>query len=122
MNDDSWEVFDKYTAEKKRTDIPSVTILQKGNLSLNVRAVHVLGNPAFVALAYDRTRKVIRIRGMPEHTEQSTPLRKVDGRSSQISAIAFMRYFDIPIGKMQRYKAEVRDGMLYITLYEPAWM
>jgi|SRR5579872_3350125 len=118
MNEEDWEVFDGYhhKADKKRADTPSVTLLQKGNLSLNERAVQVLGNPAYVALAYDRARQIIRIRAMPEHTEQSTPLRKVAGKSYNVAAIAFMRYFDIRIGTTQRYEAEERDGMLYVTL------
>lgn len=115
-----WEVFTKYwrKVDKREQDTPTVSLLKRGNLSLNEKARELLGSPSYVSLAYDRARCIIRIRGEDEHSPRSTPLLKGTGKHFVVSGIAFRKHFGINLDLSRRYVAQVQDGMLFITIDE----
>ena len=116
--DDEWEVFTGYRHNRNSGNwrhIPIVTLLARGDISLNEKAVEILGT-SYVSLAFDRTKRIIRITGVSEKRRDSTAIRQGAGRSSVISAARFTRHFGIHVQKAQRYRAEVRGDELYISL------
>ncbi len=99
---------------------PAVTLMQRGQLSLNEAAFTELGSPEAVELMYSRTDRVIGIRAVDPaepHAYIPRTAAKNKGRGPYIiSVAAFFSHFGIVVDQTTRHMATVRDGILTIDL------
>ena len=101
---------------------PLIT-LQKGGreFTLNRAAHEALGKPAAVVLLYDRDAKIIGFRpsdGSPLH---AYPLRRANrAECYHVAGKSFCDYDGIEAETTQRFRAEMRGGVLGISLNQQA--
>lgn len=80
-----------------------VTLNTRGIFSLNDATYTALGKPDYVELLYDRARRVIGMRPVPESTKHAYPVRtQKNAKSYLVGATAFSRAYDL----------EVKDGLM----------
>lgn len=84
----------------------TVTITNKGILSLSRCAHHYLGTPDYVVLLWDARARVVGIRSSNKHNSNAL---WVSRSSRSISATAFCHTYAIPIAVTQRYPAFIID-------------
>ena len=102
--------------------MPRVTLQKRGTITLNTAAYAVLGSPEAVELLYDREARVLGLRRVPGSTQHAAFVRPStkSGRGPYvISAMAFMRYYDIDTEVARRWWATSRDGVLCVDLAGP---
>ena len=116
-----FEVFKRSHSPAMKS--PAVTLMHRGQLSLNEAAYTELGSPAAVELMYSRADRVIGIRAVdPDEPHAYVPRTpaKQKGRGPYIlSGAAFFSHFGIPLGPTTRYMVTVKDGILTIDLKKP---
>jgi hypothetical protein len=116
-----FEVFKR--AHSPAIKAPAVTVLHRGQLSLNEAAFAELGSPKAVELMYSRTDRLIGIRPVDPaepHAYIPRTAAKNKGRGPYIiSGAAFFSHFGINISQTTRYMVTVGDDMLLIDLKEP---
>jgi hypothetical protein len=102
---------------------PAVTLMHRGQLSLNEAAYTELGSPEAVELMYSRADRVIGIRPVdpaePHAYIPRTPAKQKGRGPYIISGAAFFSHFDIPVGPTTRHMATVKDGILTLDLKKP---
>lgn len=98
---------------------PRVTVQKRGTITLNTAACAALGWPEAVELLYDRDAQVIGLRPVPVSAPNAAFVRPTtkSGRGPYvISAMAFLRYYQIDTQVARRWSATVEDGVLCIDL------
>jgi hypothetical protein len=101
---------------------PAVTVLQRGQLSLNEAAYAELGSPKAVELMYSRADRLIGIRAVDPaepHAYIPRTAAKNKGRGPYIiSGAAFFSHFGIDMHQTTRFPVTVRDDTLIVDLKE----
>lgn len=118
---DGFEVFKNRRA---RPGGPTLTINNRGTLTISEPAYLALSKPEAVNLLYDRAEQIIGLRPATPNSPDSFRVRRMrNARSCVVSAAAFMRYYSIFSsidGYAQRRPATVEDGVLCVRLADPA--
>src|SRR2546421_12749084 len=99
---DDFEVFDRYHSRSVK-DI-FVTIQRRGNFSLNRAAFQALGNPQFVELLFNRSKRLIGFRPTGRDNVHGVPVRKQGSSDSyMIAGLTFTKEYDIDTSIARRY-------------------
>lgn len=113
--------FEVYPYE--RTCAPSkqrlgITLNTHGQLLVNAATCAALGRPSHVLLLYDRATRTIGVQACGEGERHALRVSSPHGepRSRRVSAKGFCTYFDLQPYQGQRYRGEMRDGILHVTL------
>lgn len=95
-----------------------VTIQRKGTMSLNHAAFQALGEPAAVAMFFNKAKRIVGIRAIDPAESYAYPVRKqAASRNYVLAGQAFTKTYGIDTTAARRYNAELRpDGMLVIDL------
>ena len=113
-----WEVFKRSNSPAIKA--PAVTLMQRGQLSLNQAAFTELGSPEAVELLYSRADHAIGIRPVdpaePHAYIPRTPAKQKGRGPYIISGAAFFSHFGIAVGETTRCMVTVKDGILTIDL------
>ena len=115
--------FEKYSKDLvplKRD--PWVTLQKRGAISLNQSAFVLLERPAAVELLYDADGMIIGLRKADVHGRDVHFVRSPSGKEAGpfvISAIAFLKYYEINLDSSYRWPAYLDDGTLCIDLGRP---
>lgn len=117
-----FEVYRKDRTPANST--PSVTVTQRGQLSINDAAFAELGSPKAVELLYSRADRIIGLRPVdPTERHAYVPrarTAKYNGHGPYVvSGSGFLSYFGIEVDQTTRYPATVKDGILRIDLNNP---
>lgn len=118
---DDFEVYKRNRAPADNR--PAVTVMQRGQLSINDVAFEMLGMPEALELLYSRTKRVVGVRPVdrdePHAYVPRTRSAKYRGHGPYVvSGAAFFRYFGIEVKQTARYTATMRDDALIIELME----
>lgn len=116
-----FETFRKTLVPLKRD--PTVTVQKRGTMSLNKASQVLLGSPAAVELLYERTTRTVGLRPVNARAEHAYGLRsstRSDAGPFVISAMAFLRFYDIYPDETMRWVAYLADGVLCIDLDDVA--
>lgn len=100
---------------------PYVTIQKRGLLSFNKAAHVALGEPAAVELLYNRTDRVIAVRGVDDDVPHAYKFRYLGGLKNDpttfiVGATAFVNHYNIPTEVSIRRPATNEEGVLLIDL------
>lgn len=115
--DRGWEKF-KGGPTRTRADILYVTINSKGAINMNRRAHQALGEPAAVAVYYNREIDSIALEPAFERSNESFPVAEHQGRFN-IRISPFCRHHNIKVPMTVRFvRPEIRDGRLILGLRE----
>ena len=100
---------------------PYVTIQKRGLLSFNKAAHVALGEPAAVELLYNRTDRIIAVRGVDDDVPHAYKFRHIGGQKSDpttfiVGATAFVNHYNIPTEVSVRRPATNEEGVLLIDL------
>lgn len=112
-----FEVFDKDNVPSRR--VPTVTILKARVLSLNWAAFVALDQPSAVELLFDRTERIVGLRGTAVRMRHASFVRWPNGCRNGpflVSAMAYLDYYDIAAFESRRWRAWMDDGTLCIAL------
>jgi hypothetical protein len=97
----------------------ALTIYPRGLFSVNRAAWNALGEPAAVELLFDRTERLIGLRGAPAQVPHAYPLRTQAASSSVlVSGRAFTRHYGIPTDVARRYPARMVGDVLAADVKE----
>lgn len=99
-----------------------VTVQKRGTITLNTAACAALGSPEAVELLYDREAHVLGLRPAPvtaDHAAFVRPSTKSGHGPYVISAMAFMKHYEIDTAIARRWPATVENGVLCIDLAGP---
>ena len=113
----SFEIFNRGLLTLKCE--PHVTIQKRGALSINRSAFVALCAPDAVELLFDRRATVIGLRPVRPNADHAYPVRRssrADTGPWVISAMAFLHYYDIDLGKTRRWCAYLDRGVLCVDL------
>jgi hypothetical protein len=112
-----FEVFMGRTSPALRE--AALTIYPRGLFSVNRAAWNALGEPAAVELLFDRTERLIGLRGAPAQVPHAYPLRTQSASSSVlVSGRAFTRHFGISTDVARRYLAKMIGDVLAVDVKE----
>ncbi len=116
---DRFEVFQK--RRPPRGEGLTVTLTQRGQLSISSAAFAELGSPKALELMYSRADSLIGIRAIDPSEPHAYAVRGRVVKNRHygpyiISGTAFFRYFGIKVEQTRRYEAVMRDGILTIDL------
>jgi len=85
--------------------------------ALNELAYEALNRPEAIELFYDRSDKVIGLKGAERGSPDSYAVRHHTKHSYQVEGRSFMKFYEIPEEAAgRRYQAEMMDGILAIDL------
>lgn len=102
---------------------PAVTLMSRGQISINDAAFAELGSPKAVELMFSRADRVIGIRPVDPsepHAYMPRTVAKNNGHGPYVvSGAAFMNYFGIDLGETKRYPVAVQNGTLVVDLKQP---
>lgn len=104
--------FEKFTAKSRPvTDQAMISVLKGGQFGINqVCYKKYFKNYKYAILYYDRKRKVIGIQPIDVATSEAYNIRlSRDEKLANISAVAFLKYFDIPYTESKAYMASWND-------------
>jgi hypothetical protein len=91
----------------------ALTIYPRGLVSLNRAGCKALGEPEAVELLFDRTERLIGLRGVSAQVPHAYPLRTQAASSSVlVSGRAFARHFGISTDVARRYPAKMIGDVL----------
>jgi len=110
--------FETFTAGRKITKEPRVSILKQGNFGLNSGVTMLLKENAVthVQLLFDKETNRIAFKPCTPETAGAYIIRGVKG-AGQISGMAFLKNYAISYGTETRsYPAVWQDNMLIISL------
>lgn len=102
---------------------PTLTIHKRGLLSLNRSAFDALGSPDAVELLYDRQAAIVGLRTTSGSAGDAVYVRPATRSASGpwvVSAMAFVRYYEIDTEVSRRWAAYLDDGVLCVDLTGPA--
>ncbi|MBE7195990.1 MAG: hypothetical protein INR66_26360 [Gordonia polyisoprenivorans] len=112
-----FEVFDKANVLAKH--VPMVTLLKGRILSLNRAAFVALEQPKAVELLFDRVKRIIGLRPVLPSIPHACFVR-TSGRGHNgpflVSAMAFVRYYEIDTTESLRWEAWLEDETLCVPL------
>lgn len=116
-----FEVFKRNRSPAIKT--PAVTLMHRGQLSINDAAFVELGSPMAVELMYSRPDRLIGIRAVDPaepHAYVPRTATKNQGHGPYIvSGAAFFSHFGIDVPHTTRHAVTVEDGVLLIDLKKP---
>lgn len=87
---------------------PSLTIQRRGTISLNESAYQALGSPVSVELLFNPEEQVVGLRSVAPGSENAYPVRSANasgGGPFLVSAVSFLRHFDISQNQSFRWSA-----------------
>ena len=118
---DDFEVYKRNRAPAVNT--PAITVMQRGQLSINDAAFALLGSPGAVELMYSRANRIVGLRPVdPSEPHAYVPrTRSAKNRGHGpyvVSGAAFFSYFGIEVKQTARYAATMQNGVLTIDLKE----
>jgi len=116
-----FETFRKTLVPLKRD--PTITVQRRGTMSLNRAAQALLGAPAAVELLYDAGARTIGLRPVSPRADHGYCLRSSTRNGAGpfvISAMAFLRFYDIYPEETLRWVAYLAEDVLCINLADPA--
>lgn len=88
-------------------------------MHLNIEARHLLGDPEFVELLFDRDRDVIGVRASSGDSDSAYKLSGVRDAFWTISLISFLKFYEIEITESRRRVATLENDILCVDLREP---
>lgn len=101
------------------TKEPHVTIQKRGTITLNAAAHALLGSPAAVELLFDRDEQILGLRPVDASADHAVFVRP-SSRSPKaprvISAMAFVRHYDIDTTHARRWVARLDGEVLVIRI------
>lgn len=111
-----FEVFDKWMTPLAKA--PSVTIQERGVISLNKAAYDLIDNAETVELLYNRDRQLMALHATDDFSPHPYAVRygskRVPGQAI-VSATAFTAHYGIDT-TTRRWKPFVEDGILCVDL------
>jgi hypothetical protein len=97
----------------------ALTIYPRGLFSVNRAARKALGEPEAVELLFDRTDRLIGLRGASAQVPHAYPLRTQAASSSVlVSGRAFARHYGISTDTARRYPATMMGDVLVVDVKE----
>jgi hypothetical protein len=114
-----FEVFDMRITPLAKA--PSVTIQNRGVISLNKAAHDLVNNAETVELPYDRDRQVMALRAADDSSPHAYAVRNGSKRGpgqAIVSATAFTAHYGTDTTTTRRWKPFIEDGMLCVDLSE----
>ena len=102
---------------------PAITVLRRGNMSLNRSAYAALGCPDAVELLYDTCEHIVGLRPADPRTHNAYVIRQPAGSDKGpflITAMAFMKFYDVDTSTSLRRNAYLDDGVLCMCLDDAA--
>ena len=102
---------------------PALTIHRRGLLSLNRSAFQALDSPGAVELLYDRDASIVGLRSVDVSAADAVYVRPATRSTSGpwvVSAMAFVKYYDIDVRTTRRWPCYLDDGVLCIDLAGPS--
>ena len=102
---------------------PTVTIHKRGTMSLNRSAFAALGAPDAVELLFDRDARIVGLRKVDGVTRNAAHVRRASNSASGpwlVTAMAFVRYYEIDTEVSRRWPAVVQDAVLCLDLTGPS--
>lgn len=98
---------------------PQITIRRHGMIALNRPAFAAMGSPTAVELLYDRRDRIVGLRPVEPRADNAYQVRRASPSDSGpwvISAMAFIRFYDIDTSRTRRWPAFVRGDVLCADL------
>jgi hypothetical protein len=102
---------------------PWVTIQKRGTISLNRSAYEILGSPDAVELLYDADSQIVGLRECDSHDRDAVRVRSPTGKDIGpfvVSAMAYLRFYEIAVEVSRRWPAYVEEGVLCVDLRTPS--
>ena len=116
--------FETFNRNLPRTkEVPKVTILRSGMLSLNKSAYLALGSPVAVELMYDAEEQIVGLHPVAPSVDSAYIVRRPAHGSSGpflITALAFTKFYEIDTSESLRWDASIIRGVLCIRLVDEA--
>jgi hypothetical protein len=113
-----WEIFKRNRAPAVKG--PAVTLMHRGQLSLNDAAFAELGSPKAVELMFSRANRLIGIRPVDPNEPHAyiprTPAKQKGRGPYIISGAAFLTHFGIAVPETTRYMVALEGDTLIIDL------
>ncbi|HMQ04733.1 MAG TPA: hypothetical protein PKD26_12515 [Pyrinomonadaceae bacterium] len=111
-----WEEFTQKA--NFRAEMLRVSLNARGHFVLNQKAVEELGSPEALVLLFDKTRKLIGMKGSSAEIEHSYQLKKHGtSQNHSIRAKSFCSFYNIDVGDtLVFHEIEVDDGVLILDL------
>ena len=99
----------------------TVTIQQKGILSMPAATYELLGEPKFVELLYSRSRNIIGIRAADGAESHAIPvLKQTLSQTYMISGRAFTGAYGLRVTAARRYPATLEGNTILVDLNGPS--
>lgn len=117
----NFETFSRSLLQLKAE--PQITMLRRGNMSLNRSAYTVLSSPDAVELLYDTCERIIGLRPTDPRAPNAYVIRQPAGSEKGpflITAMAFTKFYDIDTSTSLRRNAYLDDGVLCMFLSDAA--
>ncbi len=102
---------------------PQITVLRRGNMSLNRSAYTALGSPGAVELLYDACERIVGLRPIDPRRSNAYVVRRPAGSDKGpfvITAMAFTKFYAIDTSTSLRRNAYLDDGVLCMCLNDAA--
>ncbi len=116
---EGFELFDKYHSRSVKEFY--VTIQKRGTISLNRASLRAMGNPKFVELLFNRSKRLIAIRPASTASGRTVPIRRQGNSESYlIAGLTFTKEYDIDTSVARRFVATMEGDMLIIDLNSPS--
>lgn len=117
----NFETFSRSLLQLKAE--PQITVLRRGNLSLNRSAYTALGSSDAVELLYDTCERIIGLRPTDPRAHNAYVFRQTAGSDKGpfvITAMAFTKFYGIDTSTSLRRNAYLDDGVLCVCLNDAA--
>jgi hypothetical protein len=112
--------FDRFSRDQvARKRDPWVTIQKRGTISLNRSAYEMVGSPAAVELLYDADSRIVGLRECDPRDRDAVRVRSPTGKDAGpfvVSAMAYLRFYEIAFDGSRRWLAYLEDGVLCVDL------
>jgi hypothetical protein len=102
---------------------PWVTIQKRGTISLNRSAYEMVGSPDAVELLYDAENQIVGMRVGDPRDRDAMRVRSPTGKDTGpfvISAMAYLRFYQIAVDVSRRWPAYLEDDVLCVDLRTPS--
>jgi hypothetical protein len=102
---------------------PWVTIQKRGTISLNRSAYEMVGSPDAVELLYDAENQIVGMRVGDPRDRDAMRVRSPTGKDTGpfvISAMAYLRFYQIAVDDSRRWPAYLEDDVLCVDLRTPS--
>ena len=117
----NFETFSRNLLQLKAE--PQITVLRRGNMSLNKSAFTALGSPDAVELLYDTCERIVGLRPTDARGPNGYVVRFPAGREKGpfvITAMAFTKFYGIDTSTSLRRNAYLENGVLCMCLDDAA--